>query len=89
MEAIKVCDFTFARNGLLIDEVFGARLHTSRLHTEDGLVRPNARQERVSPEAFPIPATCGNTAQVHHWAESDIDSLADVLFTHCNATGAE
>src|SRR5260370_41292983 len=64
-------------------------LHTGGLHTKDGLVCANTCQEWVSAETFPVSASLGNTAHIHHRAQCDVNALADVFFSHCNTTRTE
>ena len=74
---------------LLIDIMLRAGLNTCRLHTENGLIRCNAGQERIGAEALPVASALRYTSDVHHWPKSDVDTFADMFFTHRNAAGAE
>lgn len=69
--------------------MFCAGLDTSRLHTEDGLIRSNANQEGVCAKAFPIAATLSYTANIHHRTKGNVDSFVDMFITHRDATGTE
>jgi hypothetical protein len=66
-----------------------ASLNTCRLHAEDSLVCPNAGQEGVCAEAFPVASALGYPTDVHHWTKGNVDPFADVFFTHRNTARAE
>jgi hypothetical protein len=71
---------------LLVDVMLPTCLHASGLHSKDCLICTNTRQEQVCAEPFPVSTSLSNTAHVHHWAQCDVDSLADMLFSHHNTT---
>jgi len=58
------------------------RLNTSLLHPNHSLKRSLTSQKRISTKSFPISATLSNSADIHHWAESDVDSFASVFLAH-------
>ena len=73
----------------LVDIMLRACLNTCGLHAEDGLICADACQERVCAETFPVASALNYTKNVHHWTKSNVNSFADMLFTHRNATCAE
>jgi len=61
-------------------------LNAALLHSKNGLVRSFSRKERIGTESFPISSALRNSANIHHGAQSNIDTFATVFRTHGVAT---
>ena len=65
------------------------RLYTSALHAYDGLESSLTRKEGVSTESLKVTSTLSDTANVHHGAESDVDTLATEFLAHGDTAGTD
>lgn len=70
------------------DEMLEGGYHSLVLHPLDGEGGPDGLQDRVSPEALPVPATAGLPAQRPHGrTQINVDTLAAKLFADCDGSG--
>ena len=64
---------------VLVNEMLRACLHAPHLHPQYRLVRSFTSEIRICAKAFPVPASLGDAAHVHHGPEGDVDAFAFVL----------